>query len=125
MFSAAIPFEQVKSFSLGVASHDRCSFQRRLVAANLQRLESRSHEKDWNRENSRDNADRPAPIISHVNGDPASGIGKIIDQRLLDVKLDAVSLQREILAVVDGLADPTDRPIYPVSSSDDGAASKN
>jgi hypothetical protein len=71
------------------------------------------------------NADRPAPIIAHVNADPTSGIWKLIDHRLLDVKLDAVSLQREVFAVVDGLADPTDRPIYPVSSSDDGAAPKN
>jgi hypothetical protein len=67
------------------------------------------------------NADRPAPIITHVNADPASGIGKLIDQRLLDVQLDAVSLQREVFAVVYGFADPTDRPFDLVSSPEDCA----
>lgn len=91
-------------------------------AAILYRLESRPHEKDLNLENSRDNADRPAPIIAHVNADPASGIGKLIDQRLLDVQLDAVSIKREAFEVVDGFADPTDRPFDAMSSTDDGAA---
>lgn len=68
------------------------------------------------------NADSPTSIITHVNADSASGIGKFIDQRLLDVKLDPVSLQRQIFAVVYGFSDPTDRPFDPVSSADDGAA---
>jgi hypothetical protein len=82
--------------------------------------------KIWNRrENSKDNADRPAPIIAHVDADSASGIGKLIYQRLLDVEFDAVSLQREVFAVVDGFADPTDRAFDPMSSPDDGTARKN
>jgi hypothetical protein len=71
------------------------------------------------------NTDRPAPIITHVNVDPASGIGQLIDQRLLDIKLDAVSLQREVFAFVDGFADPTDRPFDRMSSPHDGAALEN
>jgi len=94
----------------------------RHLAAILSRIESRSHKKDLSLENSRDNADRPAPIISHVNTDPAAGVGKLIDQRLLDVQLDAVSPQREVLAAVDGFANPTDRPFDLVSSPKDGAA---
>jgi len=50
---------------------------------------------------------------------------KLIDQRLLDVKLDTVSLQREVLAAIDGFADPTDRPFDLVSSPEDGAAGEN
>jgi hypothetical protein len=41
------------------------------------------------------------------------------------VQLDAVSLQREVFAVVDGLADPTDRPFDRMSSPNDGAAPEN
>jgi hypothetical protein len=91
----------------------------------LWRLDSRSHEKDLSLENSSDNADCPAPIIPHVNADPASGIGKLIDQRLLDVKLDVVPLQLEVLATVNGPADPTDRPFDTMSSPNDGAARKD
>jgi len=72
-----------------------------------------------------DNADRPAPVIPHVHTDPAAGIGKLIDQRLLNVQLDAISFQREVLAAVDGFADPTDRPFDLVSSADDCATPEN
>ena len=112
------------------AAFSRDSFQgsrflflwERHPAAILSRIEGRSHEKDLSLENSRDNADRPAPIISHVNIDPAADVGKLIDQRLLDAKLDATSPQREVLTVVDRFAHPTDRPFDLVSSPKDGAA---
>jgi hypothetical protein len=37
-------------------------------------------------------ADPPATVIPHVHADPATSIGTLIDQRLLDIKLDTVSL---------------------------------
>lgn len=70
-------------------------------------------------------ADPPATVIPHVHADPATSIGKLIDQRLLDVNLDAVSIKREAFEVVDGFADPTDRPFDLVSSPEDGAAGEN
>jgi hypothetical protein len=66
----------------------------RHLAAILSRLESRSHKKDLSLENSRDDADRPAPIIPHVNADPAARRGKLIDQRFLDVQLNTITAQR-------------------------------
>jgi hypothetical protein len=37
-------------------------------------------------------ADPPATVIPHVHANSATSIGKLIDQRLLDIKPDTVSL---------------------------------
>lgn len=67
----------------------------------------------------------PAAVISHVHGKNPPLRWDLLEKPALDEQLDSGRLQPFAGSMVQGLADPTDRPIDSVSSADNGLAGED